>query len=31
LPFPRLRDDPDFIARRREILIALGHGEEFAR
>ncbi|MFT8645078.1 ABC transporter ATP-binding protein [Gluconacetobacter sp.] len=31
LPFPRLRDDPAFIARRREILIALGHGEEFAR
>jgi len=30
LPFPRLRDDPAFIARRREILIALGHGEEFA-
>nr|WP_246376763.1 ABC transporter ATP-binding protein [Gluconacetobacter aggeris] len=31
LPFPRFRDDPAFIARRRDILIALGHGEEFAR
>jgi len=31
LPFPRLRDDPAFIEYRREILIALGHGEEFTR
>ncbi|EGD59473.1 ABC transporter related protein [Novosphingobium nitrogenifigens DSM 19370] len=28
LPYPRHRDDPGFIALRRDILIALGHGEE---